>query len=166
MEVPLASASKCELRSVIRFLSAKKVTPIEIHRQLVEVYGEKCMDIKNVRKWSREFNSGRTNVHDEERSGRPSVSDAIVQAVEAEMIKNRRATIRDLEEKLEGVCSSETIRHNLVNNLQKFESDAEVQKEVNTWLREADGEWYSAGIDKLIVRMRKVLEKNGDYVEK
>uniref|UniRef100_A0A182WG77 Uncharacterized protein n=1 Tax=Anopheles minimus TaxID=112268 RepID=A0A182WG77_9DIPT len=41
----------------------------------------------------------------------------------------------------------------------KFESDAEVQKEVNTWLREADGEWYSAGIDKFIVRMRKVLEK-------
>lgn len=118
MEVPLASASKCELRSVIRFLSAKKVTPIEIHRQLVEVYGEKCMDIKNVRKWSREFNSGRTNVHDEERSGRPSVSDAIVQAVEAEMLKNRRATIRDLEEKLGGVCSSETIRHILVNNLQ------------------------------------------------
>uniref|UniRef100_A0A182W8J5 Uncharacterized protein n=1 Tax=Anopheles minimus TaxID=112268 RepID=A0A182W8J5_9DIPT len=60
------------------------------------------MDIKNVRKWSREFNSGRTNVHDEERSGRPSVSDAIVQAVEAEMLKNRRATIRDLEEKLGG----------------------------------------------------------------
>nr|CAI5846667.1 unnamed protein product [Callosobruchus analis] len=48
----------------------------------------------------------------------------------------------------------------------KFDSDAEVQKEVNTWLREADGEWYSAGIDKFIVRMRKVLEKNGDYVEK
>lgn len=219
MEVPLASASKCELRSVIRFLSAKKVTPIEIHRQLVEVYGEKCMDIKNVRKWSREFNFGRTNVHDEERSGRPSVSDAIVQAVEAEMLKNRRATIRDLEEKLGGVCSSETIRHILVNNLQyhkvcarphtanvtldllkkfgweiidhppyspdvapsdyhmfpalkkhlggkKFDSDAEVQKEVNTWLHEADGEWYSAGIDKFIVRMRKVLEKNGDYVEK
>ena len=37
---------------------------------------------------------------------------------------------------------------------------------VNTWLREADGEWYSTGIDKFIVRMRKVLEKNGDYVEK
>nr|CAI5860801.1 unnamed protein product [Callosobruchus analis] len=39
----------------------------------------------------------------------------------------------------------------------KFDSDAEVQKEVNTWLREADGEWYSAGIDKFIVRMRKNL---------
>lgn len=98
------------MRSVIRFLTAKKVAPIEIHRQLVEVYGEKCMDVKNVRKWSREFLSGRINVHDEERSGRPSLSDEIVQAVEAEMLKNRRATVKDLEEKLGGVCSRDSIR--------------------------------------------------------
>lgn len=110
MELPLASPSRCEMRSVIRFLTAKKVAPIEIHRQLVEVYGEKCMDVKNVRKWSREFLSGRINVHDEERSGRPSLSDEIVQAVEAEMLKNRRATVKDLEEKLGGVCSRDSIR--------------------------------------------------------
>jgi len=41
----------------------------------------------------------------------------------------------------------------------KFDTDAEVQKEVNTWPREADGEWYTAGVNKFIVRMRKVLEK-------
>ena len=166
MEVPLASASKCELRSVIRFLSAKKVTPIEIHRKLVEVYGEKCMDIKNVRKWSREFNSGHTNVHDEERSGRPSVSDAIVQAVEAEMLKNRRATIRDLEEKLGGVCSNDpSYPCEQLAVSQSFcpmgaeTADRRPHEAVNTLLREANGEWYSAGIDKFIVRMRKVLEK-------
>ncbi|UYV80034.1 TPX1 [Cordylochernes scorpioides] len=50
MELPLSSPAKCELRSVIRFLNAKNNSPVEIHRQLVEVYGEKCMDIKNVRK--------------------------------------------------------------------------------------------------------------------
>lgn len=33
-------------------------------------------------------------------------------------------------------------------------------------MRASDGEWYTAGIDKFIVRMRKVLERNGDYVEK
>ncbi|XP_035903111.1 uncharacterized protein LOC118507917 [Anopheles stephensi] len=32
--------------------------------------------------------------------------------------------------------------------------------ETSSVKREADGEWYSAGIDKFIVRMRKVLEKN------
>ncbi|UYV83980.1 BRIP1 [Cordylochernes scorpioides] len=67
MELPLSSPAKCELRSVIRFLNAKNNSPVEIHRQLVEVYGEKCMDIKNVRKWCREFNEGRINVHDEQR---------------------------------------------------------------------------------------------------
>ncbi|UYV81547.1 hypothetical protein LAZ67_20001502 [Cordylochernes scorpioides] len=46
MELPLSSPAKCELRSVIRFLNAKNNSPVEIHRQLVEVYGEKCMDIK------------------------------------------------------------------------------------------------------------------------
>uniref|UniRef100_A0A182U4K4 Transposase Tc1-like domain-containing protein n=1 Tax=Anopheles melas TaxID=34690 RepID=A0A182U4K4_9DIPT len=85
------------------------------------------------------------------------------------MLKNRRVTIRDLEEKLGGVCSSETIRHILVNNLQYHKVSARwvpkqltedhTKRRVNTWLREADGEWYSAGIDKFIVRMRKVLEK-------
>ncbi|UYV63100.1 hypothetical protein LAZ67_2003132 [Cordylochernes scorpioides] len=72
MELPLSSPAKCELRSVIRFLNAKNNSPVEIHRQLVEVYGEKCMDIKNVRKWCREFNEGQINVHDEQRSERPS----------------------------------------------------------------------------------------------
>lgn len=110
MELPIASSSRCEIRSVIRFLTAKKVAPIDIHRQLVEVYGEKCIDVKNVRKWCREFLSGRENVHDEERTGRPSHSNETVQAVEAEMLKNRRVTVKDLEEKLGGVCSRDSIR--------------------------------------------------------
>ncbi|UYV69022.1 hypothetical protein LAZ67_6002052 [Cordylochernes scorpioides] len=50
--------------TVIRFLNSKK---------LVDVYDEKCMDVKNVGKWCREFSEGRENVHDEHRSGRPSL---------------------------------------------------------------------------------------------
>ncbi|UYV74156.1 hypothetical protein LAZ67_11002263 [Cordylochernes scorpioides] len=73
-----SSPAKCELRSVIRFLNAKNNSPVEIHRQLVEVYGEKCMDIKNVWKWCREFNEGWINVHDEQRSGRPSLPESTV----------------------------------------------------------------------------------------
>ena len=37
------------------FLSAKGTIPIDIHCQLYEVYGPQCMDVKNVRKWVREF---------------------------------------------------------------------------------------------------------------
>jgi len=69
MENPAA----CEIRSVIRFLNAKNMTPAEIHRQLCDVYGEHAMSSSMVRRWVRLFNEGRENVHDDPRSGRPSV---------------------------------------------------------------------------------------------
>ena len=75
------------------------------------------MDIKNVRKWVREFNSGRVNVDDEERSGRPSHSNEEVQAVEEAMLKIRRVMVRDMEEKPGGVCSRDSIRLILTEKL-------------------------------------------------
>ena len=79
MEMPLVATAKCEIRAVIRFLKEKKVAPIEIHRQMTEVYGEKCMSVQHVRKWCREFTGGRTDINDEERSGRPLVSDETIE---------------------------------------------------------------------------------------
>ncbi|UYV74802.1 MRPS12 [Cordylochernes scorpioides] len=105
MELPLSSPAKCELRSVIRFLNAKNNSLVEIHRQLVEVYGEKCMDIKNVRKWCREFNEGRINVHDEQRSGRPSLPESTV---------NRRITLEEIEDGLNEDCSHFSV-HKIVS---------------------------------------------------
>ncbi|UYV80307.1 hypothetical protein LAZ67_18002366 [Cordylochernes scorpioides] len=40
------------------------------------------MDIKNVRKWCREFNEGRINVHDEQRSGRPSLPESTMARID------------------------------------------------------------------------------------
>jgi histone-lysine N-methyltransferase SETMAR len=54
------------------------------------------MDIKNVRKWCREFESGRTAIHDEERTGRPSLSDETVAKIERVMRQDRRITLDDL----------------------------------------------------------------------
>ena len=65
--------ANCEIRSVIRFLNARNVKPADIHRQICEVYGETAMSDGMVRKWVRKFNEGRDNVHDEPRSGRPSM---------------------------------------------------------------------------------------------
>jgi len=96
MDAMLAAPAKCELRAVIRFLNFKGKTPIEIHRELVSCYGAQCMDIKNVRKWCREFTGGRTNVHDEPRAGRPSISDETVAKVEQLMLEDRRITVREL----------------------------------------------------------------------
>ena len=47
--------------------------PIEIHHQICQVCGDNAMCDGMVRKWVRMFNEGRENVHDEARSGRPSV---------------------------------------------------------------------------------------------
>ena len=55
------------------------------------------MDRQNVTKWCREFSEGRTDVHDEQRSGRPSlISDDLLQEIAGEIRANRRVTIREL----------------------------------------------------------------------
>jgi len=64
MAASIQSPDKCEVRSVIRFLNAKGERPVEIHKQIVAVYGN-VMNRQNVTKWCREFSEGRTDVHDE-----------------------------------------------------------------------------------------------------
>jgi len=96
MVAPIQSSAKCEVRSVIRFLNVKGERPAEIHKQIVAVYGD-VMNRQNVTKWCREFFEGRTDVHDEQRSGRPSlISDEILQEIEGEIHENPRVTIRGL----------------------------------------------------------------------
>jgi transposase len=95
MATPIQSPTKCDVRSVIRFLNAKGERPTEIQKQIVVAYGI-VMNQKNVAKWCREFSKGRTDVHDEQRSGRPSViSDDLLQEFEGEIRANLRVTIRE-----------------------------------------------------------------------
>jgi len=68
MPAPIQSPAKGEVRSFIRFLNAKGERPAEIHKQIVAVYGN-VMNRQNVTKRCREFSEGRTDVHDEQRSG-------------------------------------------------------------------------------------------------
>jgi len=73
------------------------VLPSEIHRQICQVYGDNAMSDGVVRKWVRMFNEGRQNVHDEARSGRPSlVNDDLVRKVNERVRDDRRFTISDL----------------------------------------------------------------------
>jgi len=90
-------AANCEIRSVIRFLNARNVLPSEIHPQICQVYGDNAMSDGIVRKWVRMFNEGRENVHDEARSGRPSlVNDDLVRKVNERVRDDGRFTISDL----------------------------------------------------------------------
>ncbi|GBN93450.1 hypothetical protein AVEN_182407-1 [Araneus ventricosus] len=111
----ISDPTDCEVHSVIRFLNAKKVKPAEIHRQLVEIYGENVMTDGMVRKWVRQFNDGRTNVHDEARSGRPSViNDGLVAKVDEKIRENRRFTIRTLFDEFPQI--SKAVLHKIVTN--------------------------------------------------
>jgi len=49
MAAPIQSPAKCEVRSVIRFLNEKAKRPVEIHKQIVAVYG-KVINQQNVTK--------------------------------------------------------------------------------------------------------------------
>ena len=61
------------MRTMIKFLSAQSIAPIEIHRQLCQVYGPNVMINQIVRRWFRQFTADRQHVHDKELEGRPSI---------------------------------------------------------------------------------------------
>jgi len=61
-------------RSVIEFLTAEKIPPIEIHRRIEAIYGDQCVDVSTVRRWVRWFKDGelgQADLSDKTRSGRP-----------------------------------------------------------------------------------------------
>jgi hypothetical protein len=78
------------------FLNSKNVRPAEIYRQVCEVYGENATSNGLVR-WRRMFSEGRTNVHDDDRTGRPSLvtADLLDQVIE-KIRKNRRVIMSEL----------------------------------------------------------------------
>jgi len=55
------------------------------------------MNQQNVMNWCHEFSEGRTDVHEEQRNGRPSlISYNLLQETEEETRANRRVMIREL----------------------------------------------------------------------
>jgi hypothetical protein len=80
------------VRSVIRFLNAKNILAVEIHRQLLEVYGEVVMNEGDVRKWCRLFNGeGQILTHV---CRHPGFDDT----VNVHVRENRRFTIDELHQ--------------------------------------------------------------------
>jgi transposase len=78
-------------------LNAKNVRPAEIYPQVNEVYGGNAMSDGMVRRWCGMFSEGRTNVHDDDRSGRPSLVTADLPLQIKEKIReNRRFTMSEL----------------------------------------------------------------------
>jgi hypothetical protein len=96
-----------EMRSVIQFLNTKNIRPAEILRQLVKVYGEVVMNKGNMCKWCRLFNGGKTDVHNEARSGRPSVIIVdLKEKIHAHVCENTRSNIDEPHEFFQYVSRS------------------------------------------------------------
>ncbi|UYV70696.1 SYS1 [Cordylochernes scorpioides] len=72
------------------------------------------MDIKNVWKWCREFNEVRINVHDEQRSGRPSLLESTVARIDKMVRANWRITLEEIEDGLNEDCSHFSV-HKIVS---------------------------------------------------
>ena len=88
MAAPIKNPTKCQVNSIVRFINAKGECPAEIHKKIVAVYGN-VMNQQNVMKWCREFSEGRTDVHDEQRSGKSSlISYNFLQETEGEVHAN------------------------------------------------------------------------------
>ncbi|GFX12267.1 histone-lysine N-methyltransferase SETMAR [Trichonephila clavipes] len=82
---PIENPAKCEVRGVIRFLWAKKLSAVDIHRELCAVNGPNIMSEGVVCQWGIRFlKDVRSNIYEESRSGRPSVvsADLIKEIVE------------------------------------------------------------------------------------
>jgi len=93
----IEGTAHCEIRSVIRFLNARNSLPSEIRHQICQAYGDNAISYGMVRKWVRMFNEGRDNLHDEARSGCPSlVNDDLVRKVNERVHDDRCFTISDL----------------------------------------------------------------------
>jgi len=138
-------AADCEMLSVNRFLNARNVLPSEIHHQICQVYGDNAMSDGMVRKWVRMFNEGGENVHDEARSGRPSlVNENLVRKFNERVRDDRHFTISDLSLHVPQI--SRTLLYYIVSSHLGYRRPHSIQK--------------------LVPRYDEYLNNGGEYVEK
>ncbi len=55
-----------KLHMVICFLTAKEKVVAEIHRELMQTYGENCIDVSNMQRWKRDFENKHCVLLDDE----------------------------------------------------------------------------------------------------
>ena len=98
MAAPLATCTKEEQRSVIRFLITEEVKPIEIFRLMKVQYGDACLSLQQVYEWTRKLTNGVSSVTNSPGPGqahRVVIPEAIA-AVEAIVKENCRVTVNEI----------------------------------------------------------------------
>ena len=81
-------------------------TFMETFQMLQQAYREDCMSRSPCHEWYQCFESGRTSIENDPKSGRPSTSvDDDHEKVLALIRQNRRLTVREVAEEV-GICES------------------------------------------------------------
>lgn len=112
-----ANEFKLEYRSVIKFLCKEGCTATEIHLRMTNVYGSECPSYATVTRWFNEFKRGRTEIQDDQRSGRPTTSTDWDHSAQAELLimNNRRIKVSEIASELNiSYGSTFTIIHDIL----------------------------------------------------
>jgi len=118
MAAPLATCTKEEQHSIIHFLSNEGVKPTEIHRRMNVKYGNACLSLQQVYKWTRKFMNSISSVTD---SPRPSQAYRVetpegIAAVEAIVKEIRHVTVNEIVAHLD--MSHGSVHHTIHDVLQ------------------------------------------------
>ena len=65
--------NKCHLRELLVYFFNLEKFAAEVHRLLVETYGEAALSERSCRGWFQKFKNGEFDIEDKERSGGPKV---------------------------------------------------------------------------------------------
>jgi len=114
MAAPLATCTKEEQRSVIRFLSTEGVKPIEIHRRMNVQYGDARLSLQKMYEWTRKFTNGISSVTGQ---AHRVVTPEATAAVEAIVKENRRVTVNEIAAHLD---MSHGSAHHIVHDILQF----------------------------------------------
>jgi hypothetical protein len=94
----MASDTEVKQRCIIEFLRAEKIPPNDIHRRLLNVYGDQTVNVSTVTLWVARFSSGDSDAKDKPHSGWPCT--AVTPRYEERLVQlicaNRRIMTREL----------------------------------------------------------------------
>ncbi len=157
MELPVATYVNIELRAVTRFLFVRGEKAATIHRQLVETYGEGCVDESTVRRWVQAFREGRTNLADEHRIGRPrdSVTNENIERVRELLCEDARFTLDELAYRMPTDCSRTSISRIIHDELQYRKVSAR-------WVPRLLTNDHKSKRLAAALRFKEMLEREGD----
>ena len=95
------SNTRIKLRINLKFLMKLRKSPSECFKLLKEVYGKNVMSNPRVFEWHKRFKSGRQEMEDDPRSGRPSTAKTDENIRVKQLVRSdRRSTVRMIADEL------------------------------------------------------------------